>query len=215
MVDQIDSAEFYSSNGVEDWRVLWGGGWACAYFRTASFKDGVAFVRAIGELATAAQHLPDVDLRPEGVSVRLYTLFPGGITSRDVELARQISLAAREHNATADPAAAQHVQVAIDALDIAAIRPFWRAVLGYEEFEDADLLDPLRRGPSFWFQQMDGPRPQRNRFHVDIYVGRDQAEGRIAAALAAGGRMVSDAHAPGWWTLADAEGNEVDLAIWG
>jgi len=31
----------------------------------------------------------------------------------------------------------------------------------------------------------------------------------------AGGRIVSDAHAPSWWTLADPEGNEADLAIWG
>jgi 4a-hydroxytetrahydrobiopterin dehydratase len=39
-----------------------------------------------------------------------------------------------------------------------------------------------------------------------------RAEARIAAALAAGGRLVSDEHAPAWWTLADAEGNEADVA---
>jgi pterin-4a-carbinolamine dehydratase len=48
-----------------------------------------------------------------------------------------------------------------------------------------------------------------------IYLPHDQVQARIDAALAAGGRIVSDAHAPGWWTLADPEGNEVDLAIWG
>ena len=37
--------------------------------------------------------------------------------------------------------------------------PFWRAVLGYGQVGDEDLLDPYRRGPSFWFQQMDAPRP--------------------------------------------------------
>jgi glyoxalase superfamily protein/pterin 4 alpha carbinolamine dehydratase len=42
----------------------------------------------------------------------------------------------------------------------------------------------------------------------------DQAEARVAAALAAGGHVVSDQNAPGWWTLADAEGNEVDVASW-
>jgi len=31
----------------------------------------------------------------------------------------------------------------------------------------------------------------------------EQAEARIAAALAAGGRMVRDKFAPSWWTLAD------------
>jgi 4a-hydroxytetrahydrobiopterin dehydratase len=69
-----------------------------------------------------------------------------------------------------------------------------------------------RSGAPFWFQQIDAPRPQRNRIHIDVYVPHDHAEARLAAALAAGGLVVSDEDAPGWWTLADAEGNEVDLA---
>jgi len=48
----------------------------------------------------------------------------------------------------------------------------------------------------------------------DIFVPHDQAEARVAAALAAGGHLVSDEHAPEWWALADAEGNEVDVATW-
>jgi 4a-hydroxytetrahydrobiopterin dehydratase len=87
-------------------------------------------------------------------------------------------------------------------------------VLGYEQVDVADLLDPRRQGPPFWFQQMDMPRPQRNRIHIDVYVPHDQAEARVAAALAAGGHLVSDENAPEWWTLADAEGNEVDVAPW-
>jgi 4a-hydroxytetrahydrobiopterin dehydratase len=45
-------------------------------------------------------------------------------------------------------------------------------------------------------------------------VPHDQAEARVAVALAAGGRLVTDEHAPSWWTLADTEGNEVDVATW-
>ena len=56
------------------------------------------------------------------------------------------------------------------------------------------------------------PRPQRHRIHVDVCVPHDQAEARVAAAIAAGGHLVSDEHAPEGWTLADAEGNEVDVA---
>jgi 4a-hydroxytetrahydrobiopterin dehydratase len=37
--------------------------------------------------------------------------------------------------------------------------------------------------------------------HLDVAVPHDQAEDRIATALAAGGQMVSDAHAPKWWVL--------------
>jgi 4a-hydroxytetrahydrobiopterin dehydratase len=88
------------------------------------------------------------------------------------------------------------------------------AVLGYRQVGDEDLLDPHSQGPPIWFQQMKEPRPQRNRIHIDVFVPHDQAEGRVAAALATVGRLVSDEHAPAWWTLADAEGNEVDVATW-
>jgi 4a-hydroxytetrahydrobiopterin dehydratase len=106
------------------------------------------------------------------------------------------------------------VQVSIDALDISKVRPFWRAVLGYREVGDEDLLDPHSRGPSFWFQKMDETRPQRNRVHVDVFVPHDRAEARVAAAIAASGHLVTDQHAPAWWVLADAEGNEVCVATW-
>jgi 4a-hydroxytetrahydrobiopterin dehydratase len=169
-------------------------------------------VDAIGRLADAANHHPDVDLRYASVTVRLRDV--DGLSERDIELARQISAAARQLNVPADPTAVQTVQVSIDALVGPEVMPFWQAVLGYEQLGDEDLLDPHWRGPSFWFQQMDAPRPQRNRIHVDISVPHDQAEARIAAAIAAGGHLVTDQHAPAWWTLADAEGNEVDVATW-
>ena len=92
--------------------------------------------------------------------------------------------------------------------------PFWRAVLGFRTAGgDEDLVDPLGRAPSFWFQQMDAPRPQRNRIHVDVFVPHDQAEARVAAAIEAGGPGHRRLR-PAWWTLADAEGNEVDVCTW-
>ena len=195
--------------------MLWGGSYAAARFLTGSFAVGLAFVAALGELAAASGRNPDVDLRPESVTIRLSTAEVRGLTSRDADLAREISVIAARLQAPADPSSVQHVQVAIDALDIAKVRPFWQAVLGYAEAGDEDLLDPHHQGPTFWFQQMDAPRTGRNRFHIDIYVPADQVQARIDAALAVGGRIVSDAHAPGWWTMADPEGNEADLAIWG
>jgi 4a-hydroxytetrahydrobiopterin dehydratase len=121
---------------------------------------------------------------------------------------------AREHGVAADPEQVQTVQVSIDAIDIPKVKAFWRAVLGYRDREDTaeDLIDPLFRGTSIWFQQMDAPRPQRNRIHFDVWVGPDQAEARIKAALAAGGRLLSDRNAPMWWVLADPEDNEVCIA---
>lgn len=212
---RMTASQFSACPGVTDWRVLWGGGYAATRFLTGSFAAGLALVAAVGELAAACGHDPDVDLRPESVTVRLHTAGVHGLTRQDADLASQISAAAARLRAPADPAAVHHVQVAIDAMDIARVRPFWQAVLGYAEVGDEDLLDVHRQAPTFWFQQMDSPRTERNRFHIDIYVPHDQVQARIDAALAVGGRIVSDAHAPGWWTLADPEGNEADLAIWG
>jgi 4a-hydroxytetrahydrobiopterin dehydratase len=217
MTERITPGQFHEAAGVEDWRVLGEG--ACAYFRTGSFAAGAQLVHAISQLAGLHDHHPDVDLRHEGVIVRLITITHDyyGLSERDVELARQISAAARELDMPADPTAVQTVQVTIDALVPPEVLPFWRAVLGYQNRSDSpdeDLIDPNGRGPSFWFQQMDAPRPQRNRIHLDVWVPHDQAEARVAAAIAAGGHLVTDQHAPEWWVLADAEGNEADVCTW-
>ena len=208
MSERIERRRFHEI----DWRVVRDA--ASTHFRTGSFAAGVALVDAIGTLADAANHHPDVDLRYHGVTVRLKTHSEGGLTERDVALAGQITDAARELGVPVDLSGLQMIQVAIDALVIPDVLPFWRAVLGYEQEDDEDVADPDAQGPPFWFQQMDAPRPQRNRIHIDLYVPHDQAEARVAAALAAGGHIVSDENAPGWWTLADAEGNEVDVAPW-
>ena len=215
MTETITPQQFHEAAGIEDWRVLTNV--AHAHFRTGSFAAGVALVDAIGRLSDAANHHPDVDLRFEGVTVRLTTTTPDHffwLSERDIELARQISAAARDLGVRGDPTAVQSVQVTIDALVHPEVMPFWRAVLGYRQVGDEDLLDPHSQGPAFWFQQMDAPRPQRNRIHIDVWVPHDQAEGRIAAAIAAGGDLVTDQFAPAWWTLADPEGNEADVATW-
>jgi 4a-hydroxytetrahydrobiopterin dehydratase len=217
MTERITPRQFHEAVGVEDWRVVGDG--ACAYFTTGSFAAGARLVQAISGLAGVEDHHPDVDVRYGGVTVRVITITPDyyGLSERDVELARQISAAARELGVRADPSAVQTVQVTIDALVGPEVMPFWRAVLGYRDRGDSpeDLIDPYGRGPSFWFQRMDAPRPQRNRIHIDVWVPHDQAEARIAAAIAAGGHLVTDEHAPAWWTLADAEGNEADVATVG
>ena len=211
---RISPRQFHEADGVEDWRVMGEG--ACAYFRTGSFAAGARLVDAIGQLPGLDDLHPDVDLRWEGVTVRLATVTDDyyGLSERDLELARQISAVARELGVPADPSAVQTVQVTIDALVIPEVLPFWRAVLGYRDRdpEGEDLIDPNGRGAPFWFQKMDGPRPQRNRIHIDVWVPHDQGEARVAAALAAGGHLVTDQHAPMWWVLADAEGNEACVA---
>ncbi|GAB3795127.1 VOC family protein [Humibacter antri] len=213
MVEPITSKQFHEAPGVEDWRVLSDG--AAAYFATGSFAQGLEFVDRVGALADAANHHPDIDLRYPAVLVKLMTheVMPNGwLTERDAALAAQISDVARELGIPADPTRVHTLQIAIDALDIPKVQAFWAAVLSRSATED-DLFDGDGFAPNFWFQQMDAARPQRNRIHIDLYVPADQAQTRIAAALAAGGTLVRD-NGPLWCTLADPEGNEVDIAPW-
>ncbi|NUT20928.1 MAG: VOC family protein [Hamadaea sp.] len=203
MTGQITAAEFHAANGVADWRVLYH--LVSAHFPTDSLTGGLALATEIGRLADPGELLK-IDLRPDGVTVSL--------RNRDVALARRISAAARELGLIADPTAVEVVNVTIDALVIADVLPFWQAVLAYGQVGDDYLFDPRGRGPGLDFQQMDAPRSQRNRVHLDVAVPHDHVEARISAALAAGGRLVSDAYAPKWWVLADAEGNEACLATW-
>jgi 4a-hydroxytetrahydrobiopterin dehydratase len=216
MDDGISPREFEAAEGVEDWRVLGDG--ACAFFRTRSFAVSAGLVQAIGEIPGVDDHPPAVDVRADGVTVRLITVADDwyGMSRRDVEVARRISAVARDFGLSADPSAVQSFLVIPGASDTAAVMPFWQAVLGYDrraDSPDEDLVDPHGRGPSFWFESMDEPRPgDGGAIHVAVWVPSEQAENRVAAALAAGGHLVRDGFAPSWWTLADSAGNEADVA---
>ena len=189
----------------------------------ASLDDGARLaadvVRATGPEADGHLRL---DLRPDRVELALQTLGPGRVTAGDAELAHRVTavLAAsgrRTGGATAAELArpVQALEIAIDALDIPAVLPFWRAVLAFEVGPDGESLeDPAGLLPAIWFQQMDAPRPQRNRIHLDVTVAHDEAEARVRAALDAGGVLVSDDRARAFWVLADVEGNEACVCTW-
>ncbi|WP_237573560.1 VOC family protein [Mycolicibacterium lacusdiani] len=155
--------------------------------------------------------------------LRLHTAASGAITGLDLALARRITEALAAESLTTvagDAVPPQTIEIAIDALDIARVRPFWQAVTGYvDEPHPSDLppgalQDPLRRGPTIWFQQMDEPRTQRNRIHLDVDVPPEHAQARIDAALAAGGTLLDADAAPSFWVLGDPEGNEACICTW-
>jgi 4a-hydroxytetrahydrobiopterin dehydratase len=172
-------------------------------------------VSAVG--ADGQGHLT-VDIRSDRAVLRLQSADVPGVTGRDVRLAHDVSGALAARGWRAGPGAVQALEIAIDALDIPLVRPFWKAITGYADEPgselNAALVDPTGRGPEIWFQQMDAPRPQRNRIHIDVDVPHEAAGARIDAAIAAGGRLLSDDAAPAFWVLADPEGNEACICTW-
>ncbi|HET6296514.1 MAG TPA: VOC family protein [Kribbella sp.] len=188
--------EFERAGGVEDWRVLEVG--ASAWFDAPSQTVGAELVGRIAEVTDA---LPDVDLRAGGVRVRIGVT---GLTRDDVVLARAVSATAKELGLVADPAALQTVQLVIDAVDKHSVMSFWRTALAYEPLGDDCLADPLRRDPVISFQRQDQPQPLRNRIHVDIV----RAPAAVEAVRAVAGHEPYGAYQ---LTLADADGNEIDL----
>ena len=195
--------------GLDDWRQLFSA--LHTRYLTGDFATGLALVNVIGALAEEANHHPDLDLRYPHLNVLLTSHDVSGVTSRDVDLARAISAAAAGLGVRADPQVTGIVEIALDTWDFGEIKPFWRAVLDLADspsFEQ-ELLDPAGGRPTLWFQHTSRHDEPRQRFHLDIRVPPEVAEARIAAALDAGGVLVSTEHAPAFTVLADVQGNKV------
>jgi 4a-hydroxytetrahydrobiopterin dehydratase len=203
---------FLSADGVEDWVVLHGG--PVAAFAVGSLAEA-------GRLAAAASSVDGLSSErnvaltatSRFLTVRL-TRELWGIEERHIALARQISAVAREHGATPARSAVQEVQFAVAAKPEQIDVGFWRAVLGYDTMAPDNGIDPLAHSSTVWMQDLEPEKPLRHAMHIDVSVPREEAEARLAAALAAGGRIVDDSHAPAAWTLADRSGNKVDIAAW-
>jgi 4a-hydroxytetrahydrobiopterin dehydratase len=208
----ISAAEFHRSPGVADWRVTGTG--PQAVFIATSFSAAAGLVGPIAAAGERFGVLPDVDVRPEAVVVRIPHRSWDGIPAAAVDFAAAVSRAAVELQLTPDPGRAQSVGIYVAQHSQADVRPFFMAALGYERFGDTDAIDPLRCGPQLAFNPIAGDIPARGRTHLDVFVPADQAQARVNAALAAGGRLADDSHAPDWWSLASPDNHGVDVASW-
>jgi 4a-hydroxytetrahydrobiopterin dehydratase len=206
---EIEAAE------LADWRVLFFQ--LHARFRTGDFATGLKLVKKIGKAAEKADHHPEVDLSYPLVDVRLSSHDAGGVTSRDVELARQISGLAADLEVEAAPGELSVIELGLDTPAHDEVKPFWSALLGYaanREFEE-ELNDPDGTRPTLWFQKAEQAKGEvQQRFHLDVRVPPEVAEDRVRAALEAGGTLVSDERAPTVWVLADPHGNKACVTTW-
>lgn len=196
--------------GLDDWRHLLTG--IRARFRTGDFATGLALVDRIGAAAEEAAHHPDISLTYPEVIVTLSSHDVGGITSRDLDLARTISGFAAEAGAEADVSGLTQLEPGLDTSTPGPLAPFYAALLG-GEVSDGEPVDPSGQVPGLWFQGPDAggpplpPQDPEQRWHLDVWVPHDEGERRLQAVLDAGGTLVSDAEAPSFWVIADADGN--------
>jgi pterin-4a-carbinolamine dehydratase len=207
--DQITPKQFHAADGVDDWRVLYGG--ASAHWRTASLSEGARFAAAVAAAAEQLDRSPAIDLRPRDVVVT--TSRPDGtLDSTDLALAQRVSVLARDAGLAPDPSVLQAMQIAVAHARDVDVRPFFEAAFGYEDAGETDAVDPNGRGVPLAFHPFD--RVGRGRTHIDVAVPADVVRSRVQAALDAGGRLVDDSHAPSWWTLASPDNHGVDIAAW-
>ncbi|RZU10486.1 4a-hydroxytetrahydrobiopterin dehydratase [Kribbella rubisoli] len=174
-----------------------------ARFVTASLAEGARFVQAVGEACSDADQVPELRLGATYVDV----------SCRDEGVAAQISAIAADHGLTADPAAVAQLEIALDTADLAEVGPFWAAVLtgSSDAFKGNDIIDPMGRVPTLWFQGTSPHSAPRQRFHLDLWLPPEVVPDRIKAGLAAGGTVVYDDEAPAFTVLADPQGNKVCL----
>jgi 4a-hydroxytetrahydrobiopterin dehydratase len=200
---------------LDDWRVLFTA--LHARYKTEDFATALKLVKKIGKAAEKANHHPDVELSYGQVGVRLSSHDAGGVTERDVDLARQITGFASDVGAEPAPGDLSVVEIALDTPTYDDVKPFWTAVLGYETSKShaEELNDPDGTRPTLWFQKAEQATGEvQQRFHLDVRVPPEVAEDRVRKALEAGGTLVNDERAPTVWVLADAHGNHACVTTW-
>ncbi|GIG39282.1 4a-hydroxytetrahydrobiopterin dehydratase [Cellulomonas phragmiteti] len=208
---------------LTDWRKLAQG--LHARYLVDDFGAAARFVTAVGEAGDAAGHHPAVMIGPGHVDLELVSadaVYRDGegtahvvewVTQRDVDLARRITAVAAEHGLTADPGSVSVVELGLDTARSATIAPVWAALLTGDAASQGrgspsdEVRDATGRVPNLWFGDLDGQAAPGQRFHVEVYVPQEVVEQRVAAAVAAGGTVVDDSHAPSLTVIADQDGN--------
>ena len=214
-VDLVPGEALGERIGTADWQAVFS---AMACYRTTSQTQQRDLAAAAAALADNTGFPLLVDLRPGLVIIDSgkdqWEGDAHGLEFDFTDLAGNLQTAARELGAIADPGLPRFAQLFLDAADVAAVRAFWVAALGYTHDRRAgvtDIHDPRRLNPVLVFQELDASetqrRRQRNRIHFELAVPLDLAPTRLATTLAAGGRLLDESQDR--WRVADPEGNEL------
>ena len=199
-----------ASDAVSDlgWRYILG--WLRASVPAASLAEAAGLAtRATAAAGPDADATLWLDVRHDGVVLALQDRAIAEVTAREARLAGQITAALRDAGYATEPGTGgtgprslQMLEIAIDAMDISSIRPFWRAVLGYVSEPGAGRprgragrpgrAGARRSGSSRWTR-----RARSATGSISTCPCRTTRPSRAStAALAAGGRLLADDEAP-------------------
>lgn len=175
-----------------------------AWFAASSHAHAASLVEPVLDLVGDRGPWPLLDVRGTGVRVRLSRACPDSPA-----LAASLTTAALRLGLHADPQGSRALSVVIESADPPRISSFWRTALDHDLLDGGTrLCDPLDRHPDVALERAEDVGPLRNRLHLDVGHPGPVAE-PIASALASGGteRFTCEWYA----TVADADGNEVDI----
>jgi 4a-hydroxytetrahydrobiopterin dehydratase len=196
--------------GLDDWRKLAQA--LHARYAGPDYSAAAAFVAAVAEVADAEGDRPELRLTDGVIDVSLCTHDDGlWVTQVDVEMARKISGLARKYGLEPRPSEVTQLEIALDTAREDLSGPFWSVLLTGSRHNNIydSVFDPTARVPALWFQGTGAHATPRQRWHFDLWLAPEEAGGRIAAAIDAGGTVVDDSEAPSFTVLADPEGNRV------
>ena len=204
--------DFNAADGLDDWAVLHGG--PTAVFRTGSLVDAAQLAEAMAAVPGLAGTRVALSITDGRLAVRLTRemwerrIAPcracqGGVGGR--------SRARRDRRSLRGPGGAgrDRGQAGRDRPWVLARDPRLRRDGRRQRHRPArPRLDRVDAGSRR--EQDTAPRDAHRR----VGPRKTRRRARLAAALAAGGRIVDESDAPGSWILADRAGNKVCIAAW-
>ena len=188
--------------------------------RAKDFTQAIEFVNRFTNFAEAQDHHPDFEIRYNTIRMRVLSHDVGGLTDRDIKFATSVDVLIDEMQLKRQPEKITRTHLVLVSTDVAAIKPFWEAVLNFKAAKDdenmlvdrSDVLAPLR-----FHQYADSSAATEDvnlagalgKAHLDVFVPADLAQARVQAAVEAGGKLLNETHAPTKWELSDMDGNRV------
>ncbi|WP_255574546.1 4a-hydroxytetrahydrobiopterin dehydratase [Austwickia sp. TVS 96-490-7B] len=189
-----------------------------ARFTLPDYRSALDLVTRIGHAAEAADHHPVMTVTSSEVMVTLTSHDVGGVTMRDCDMARIVSSLAHQVGAVSDVTGLTILEIGLDTADGSRHGPMYAALLG-SDLVGGEPVDPSGQVPTIWWQEPRSPdatssgraplpaQDVEQRWHFDVWVPADDVGRRLQAVIAAGGTLVSDAAAPSFWVVEDADGN--------